>query len=184
MDYLKKYYRCKNSNLNHVNSYYFFFNKSNSIRISDFILIEDSEEIKEVEKIFSNEICSEVNRGVIIPLKYLNEVSLNSSLFWKVNIELYRQIIEVILQAKNVNCTINIIPKYQVLEKWLSMLPLWTQYYIKKSTFRGDLSANLYENIKKLSWIDKRVCTIFIDYRLHFYEIILIITNNKFKYCL
>ena len=38
-----------------LDSYYFSLNKSRYINISEFIRIRDLEEIKEVEKMFSNE---------------------------------------------------------------------------------------------------------------------------------
>ena len=57
-----------------LDSYYFCFNKSSKINTSEFIRIKDQEEIKEVEKMFSNESLSEINKGIIIPMKYLHKI--------------------------------------------------------------------------------------------------------------
>ena len=38
-----------------LDSYYFYLNKQGYIKISEFIRIKDPEEIKEAEKMFSNE---------------------------------------------------------------------------------------------------------------------------------
>ena len=57
-----------------LDSYYFCFNKSRYINISEFIMIKDQEEIKEVEKMFDNESLSEINKGIIIPMKYSHNI--------------------------------------------------------------------------------------------------------------
>ena len=65
-----------------LDSYYFCFNKSSKINISEFIRIKDQEEIKEVEKMFRNESWSEINKGIIIPMKYLHKIFIyNKNLF-------------------------------------------------------------------------------------------------------
>ena len=58
-----------------LDSYYLFLNKYRYINISEFIRIKDLEEIKVVEKMFDNESLSEINKGIIIPMKYSNKVS-------------------------------------------------------------------------------------------------------------
>ena len=57
-----------------LDSYYLYLNKSGYINISEFIRIKDQEEIKEVEKMFSNESLSEINKGIIIPMKYSHKI--------------------------------------------------------------------------------------------------------------
>ena len=54
--------------------YYLYLNKLKYINISEFIRIKDQEEIKEVEKMFLNESLSEINKGIIIPMKYSNKI--------------------------------------------------------------------------------------------------------------
>ena len=53
-----------------LDSYYVYFNKPRYIKVSEFIRIKDQEEIKEVEKMFSNESLSKINKGIIISMKY------------------------------------------------------------------------------------------------------------------
>ena len=60
--------------MNFLDSYYLCLNKSRYINISEFIRIKDQEEIKEVEKMFSNESLSEINKGIIIPMKYSRKI--------------------------------------------------------------------------------------------------------------
>ena len=50
--------------------FYLCLKKPRFINISEFIRIKDQEEIKEVEKIFNNESLSEIDKGIIIPMKY------------------------------------------------------------------------------------------------------------------
>ena len=57
-----------------LDSYYFCLNKSRYINISKFVRIKDQEVIKEVEKMFNNESFSEINKGIIIPMKYSNKI--------------------------------------------------------------------------------------------------------------
>ena len=57
-----------------LDSYYFCLNKSRYIDISEFIRIKDLEEIEEVEKMFSNESLSMINKGIIVPMKYSNKI--------------------------------------------------------------------------------------------------------------
>ena len=57
-----------------LDSYYFCLNKLRYIKISEFIRIKDQEEIKEVEKMFDNESLSEINKGIIIPMKYSHKM--------------------------------------------------------------------------------------------------------------
>ena len=57
-----------------LDSYYFCLNKPRYIKISEFIRIKDQEEIKEVEKMFDNESLSEINKGIIIPMKYSHKI--------------------------------------------------------------------------------------------------------------
>ena len=57
-----------------LDSYYFCLNKQRYINISEFVRIKDQEEIKEVEKMFSNEALSEINKGIIIPMKYSHRI--------------------------------------------------------------------------------------------------------------
>ena len=57
-----------------LDSYYFCLNKPRYINISEFISIKDQEEIKEVKKIFSNESLSEINKGIIFPMKYSHRI--------------------------------------------------------------------------------------------------------------
>ena len=58
-----------------LDSYYFCLNKYSYINISEFIRIKDLEEIKEAEKMFNNESLSEINKRIIIPMKYSNKIS-------------------------------------------------------------------------------------------------------------
>ena len=53
-----------------LDSYYLYLNKLRYIKISEFIRIKDQEEIKKVEKMFSNESLSDINKWIIIPMKY------------------------------------------------------------------------------------------------------------------
>ena len=66
-----------------LDSYYFCLNKSRHINISEFIRIKDLEEIKEFEKMLSNESLSEINKGIIIPMKYSHKIffTIKSSIF-------------------------------------------------------------------------------------------------------
>ena len=57
-----------------IDSYYFCLNKLRHVNISEFIMIKDQEEIKEVEKMFDNESLSEINKGIITPMKYFNRI--------------------------------------------------------------------------------------------------------------
>ena len=57
-----------------LDSYYLYLNKSRYINISEFIRIKDQEEIKEVEKMFDNESWSEINKGIIFPMKYSHKI--------------------------------------------------------------------------------------------------------------
>ena len=57
-----------------LDSYYFCLNKYNYINISEFIRIKELKEIKEVEKMFDNESLSEINKGIIIPMKYSHKI--------------------------------------------------------------------------------------------------------------
>ena len=57
-----------------LDSYYLHFNKSRYIKISEFIRIKDQEEIKEVEKMFDNELWSKIDKGIIFPMKYSNRI--------------------------------------------------------------------------------------------------------------
>ena len=57
-----------------LDSYYLYLNKSRYIIISEFIRIKDPKEIKEVEKMFNNESLSEINKGIIIPMKYSHKI--------------------------------------------------------------------------------------------------------------
>ena len=57
-----------------LDSYYLCLNKPRYIKVSEFIRIKDQEEIKEVEKIFNNESWSEINKGIIIPMKYSHKI--------------------------------------------------------------------------------------------------------------
>ena len=57
-----------------LDSYYLYLNKPRSINISEFIRIKDQEEIKEVEKNFSNESLSDINKGITIPMKYSHRI--------------------------------------------------------------------------------------------------------------
>ena len=57
-----------------LDSYYFCLNKSSKINISKFVRIKNQEEFKEVEKMFNNESWSEIDEGIIIPMKYSNGV--------------------------------------------------------------------------------------------------------------
>ena len=55
-------------------SYYFYLNRLRYINISEFIKIKDHKEIKEVEKMFDNESWSDINKGIIIPMKYSKSI--------------------------------------------------------------------------------------------------------------
>ena len=57
-----------------LDSYYFCLNKLRYINISEFIRIKDLEEIKKIEKMFSNESWSEINKGIIFPMKYSHKI--------------------------------------------------------------------------------------------------------------
>ena len=57
-----------------LDSYYLYLNKSGYINISEFIRIKDQKEIKEVEKMFSDQSSSKINKGIIIPMKYSNKI--------------------------------------------------------------------------------------------------------------
>ena len=57
-----------------LDSYYLYLNKPRYINISEFIRIKNIEEIKEVEKMFNNESLSDINKGIIIPMKYSNKI--------------------------------------------------------------------------------------------------------------
>ena len=57
-----------------LDSYYLYLDEPRYINISEFIRIKDLEEIKEVEKMFNNESLSEINKGIIIPMKYSNKI--------------------------------------------------------------------------------------------------------------
>ena len=59
-----------------LDSYYLYLNKQRYINISEFIRIKDQEEIKEVEKMFYNKLLSEINKGIIIPMKYSNKIHI------------------------------------------------------------------------------------------------------------
>ena len=69
-------YRAGDSNMSVLDSYYFCLKKPRYIKISEFIRIKDQEEIKEVEKMFSNELWSEINKGIIIPMKSSNKINI------------------------------------------------------------------------------------------------------------
>ena len=58
-----------------LDSYYFCLNKSRYIKILEFIRIKDQEEIKEVEKTFNDESLSDINKGIIVPMKYSHKFS-------------------------------------------------------------------------------------------------------------
>ena len=66
-----------------LDSYYFCLNMQRYIKISEFIRIKNLEEIKEVEKMFSNELLSEINKGIIIPMKYSHKIffTIKSTIF-------------------------------------------------------------------------------------------------------
>ena len=57
-----------------LDSYYLCLNKPRYINISEFIRIKDQEEIKEAEKMFSNESLSKINKRIIIPMKYSHKI--------------------------------------------------------------------------------------------------------------
>ena len=57
-----------------LDSYFFCLNKPRYINISEFIRIKNLAEIKEVEKMFSNKSWSEINKGIIIPMKYSHKI--------------------------------------------------------------------------------------------------------------
>ena len=59
-----------------LDSYYFCLNKPRYIKVSEFIRIKDQVEIKEAEKMFNNESLSEINKGIIIPMKYSYKIIL------------------------------------------------------------------------------------------------------------
>ena len=65
-----------------LDSYYLYLNNSNYIKISEFIRIKDQEEIRKAEKIFKNESLSEINKGIIIPMKYSHNIpfTINTNL--------------------------------------------------------------------------------------------------------
>ena len=58
-----------------LDSYYFCLNKPRCIDISEFIRIKDQEEIKEVKKMYDNESLPEIDKGIIIPMKYSHKIS-------------------------------------------------------------------------------------------------------------
>ena len=60
--------------MNILDSYYLYLNILLYIDISEFIRIKDQEEIKEVEKMFNNESLSEIDKGIIIPMKYSHKI--------------------------------------------------------------------------------------------------------------
>ena len=57
-----------------LDSYYFCLNKLRYIKISEFNRIKDQEEIRKVEKMFNNELLSDINQGIIIPMKYSHKL--------------------------------------------------------------------------------------------------------------
>ena len=143
--------------MSNLDSYYFCLNKSRYIDISEFIRIKDFEEIEEVEKMFSNESLSMINKGIIVPMKYSNKIFFSSLIFDEAKVEEYQKAIEVTPHIKENEYLWDFRSSYYIVDRYFPLLPARTKFFLNMNKYdlRGD--PDLDEKLKMLNWNDKRI---------------------------
>ena len=128
--------------------------------MKEFSLIENLNEIKLAEKIFDSKISLDKNKGLLIPVKNLDQTIFLHSALKDGMFEESKETLDVILQARKIVFNTDFKYETKFLSKLFSYLPIRIEYNLIRSSVDCDTYPVLYESFKELEWNDKRMTKI------------------------